>query len=246
MEVKKMQENHHRLIYKVENKYQGMRIKDILREEFSMSTRLFKNIKENGFIKLNGKEIPWHKTAWEKDIILVDMGEEKIDAAPASIPIDIVYEDDDILLINKQAGLVAHPTKGHIYDTLANGVAKHWEDLNISCKIRFVNRLDMNTSGLILIAKNKFAHQNIQSQMQENQVKKIYWAFVEGAFKEKEGIIHASIGLASPEDIKRSVLEEGRPSVTQYRIIEEYKNVSLVEVQLKTGRTHQIRVHMKH
>lgn len=241
-----MQENHHRLIYQVENKYQGMRIKDILRKEFSMSTRFFKNIKDNGYILLNGKETPWHKTAWDEDIILVDMGEEKIDAAPASIPIDIVYEDYDILLINKQPGLVAHPTKGHVYDTLANGIAKHWESLNISCKIRFVNRLDMNTSGLILIAKNKFAHQNIQNQMQEDKVRKIYWAFVEGNLKEKEGTINVPIGLASPGDIKRSVLKDGRSSITHYKAIEEYKNTSLVELQLGTGRTHQIRVHMKH
>ncbi len=246
MEVKKLQENHHKLTYRVDKKYEGMRIKDILKEEFSMSTRFFKNIKGHGYIVLNGEKTPWHKLAWEGDQILVEMGEENIDAAPAPIPIDIIYEDYDILLINKQPRLVVHPTKGHVYDTLANAVAYHWEKMGISCKIRFVNRLDMDTSGLILIAKNKFAHQNIQKQMDEKKVKKIYWAFVEGTLEKKQGIIDVPIGLASQGDLQRSILESGQVSITHYRVIEEYKNASLVELQLETGRTHQIRVHMKY
>lgn len=167
-----MQENHHRLIYQVDRKYEGMPIKEILKNEYSISTRLFKNIKKHGYILLNGKKTLWHKVAWEGDEILVEMGEEAIDAVPVGIPIDIVYENADVLLINKQPGLVVHPTKGHIDDTLANAVAYHWKNMGISCKIRFVNRLDRDTSGLILIAKNKFAHQNIQKQMNEKKSKK--------------------------------------------------------------------------
>lgn len=239
-----MEENHHRLSYKVELKYQGMRIKDILREEYLMSTRFFKNIKDNGFILLNNKKTEWYKTAWEDDIITIEMGEESIDAAPNPTPIDIVYEDDDVLLINKKPNIVVHPTKGHVYDTLANAIAYHWERKGISCKIRFVNRIDMDTSGLILIAKNKFAHQNIQGQMESNKVKKIYWAFIEGILNNKKGTINAPIGLALEGDIKRSVIKEGRTSITHYKVINEYKNASLVEIELETGRTHQIRVHM--
>ncbi|RBP40260.1 RluA family pseudouridine synthase [Garciella nitratireducens] len=241
-----MQENHHRLIYQVDRKYEGMPIKEILKNEYSISTRLFKNIKKHGYILLNGKKTLWHKVAWEGDEILVEMGEEAIDAVPVGIPIDIVYENADVLLINKQPGLVVHPTKGHIDDTLANAVAYHWKNMGISCKIRFVNRLDRDTSGLILIAKNKFAHQNIQKQMNEKKVKKVYWAFVEGVLEKKQGTIEAPIALASHQGIERSVLENGQSSITHYRVIEEYKNASLVELQLETGRTHQIRVHMKY
>lgn len=241
-----MKENHHRLFYRVEGKYEGNRIKDILREEYKLSTRLFKSIKDNGCILLNGEITPWYNTAWEGDNLLVEMGEEKIDAAPHPIPLDIIYEDFDILLINKQPGIVVHPTKGHIYDTLANGIAYHWKEKGISCKIRFINRLDMDTSGLVLIAKNKFAHQNIQRQMEENKVNKIYLTIVQGILEKKTGTIHAPIGFASEGDIKRSVIKEGRPSVTHYKVIEEYKNASLVEIKLETGRTHQIRVHMNH
>lgn len=239
-----MKNNHHRLSYNVESKYQGMRIKDILREKYSMSTRFFKNIKDNGFILLNNEKTEWYKTAWKDDIITIEMGEEGIDAAPNPTPIDIVYEDYDVLLINKKPNMVVHPTKGHIYDTLANAIAYHWESNGISCKIRFVNRIDMDTSGLILIAKNKFSHQNIQGQMETNSVKKIYWAFIEGILSEKQGTINAPIGLANKGDIRRSVLKEGRTSITHYKVINEYKNASLVEIKLETGRTHQIRVHM--
>lgn len=239
-----MEENHHRLIYKVESRYQGMGIKNILKEKYSMSTRLFKSIKDNGFLLLNNNKTEWYKTAWEDDIITIEMGEESIDAWPNPTSINIIYEDYDVLLINKRPGIVVHPTKGHVYDTLANAISYHWEEKGISCKIRFVNRIDMDTSGLILIAKNKFAHHNIQSQMKDNKVKKIYLAFIEGIPNEKQGIINASIGLASKGDIKRSVLREGRASITHYRVVNEYKDASLVEIELKTGRTHQIRVHM--
>ncbi len=241
-----MKENHHRLLYKVTREYQGMRIKDILREEFSLSTRLFKTIKDNGFILLNGERTQWFNTAKVGDLILVDMGEEQIDAAPIKIPLEIIYEDFDVLLINKSPHMVTHPTKGHIYDTLANGIAHHWMELGISCKIRFVSRLDMDTSGLILIAKNKYAHQNIQRQMDERRIKRIYWAFVEGKIREKKGTIDAPIGLATEEDIKRGVIETGKRSITHYKVIEEYSDASLVELELETGRTHQIRVHMEY
>ena len=239
-----MEENHHRLIYKVKSEYSGDTIKDILRKEYSMSSRFFKSIKNNGYILLNNKESKWYKTAWEGDIIIVEMGEEKIDAAPNPIPINIIYEDYDILLINKKPATVVHPTRGHIYDTLANAIAYHWEKLGISCKIRFANRLDMDTSGLILIGKNKFAHQNIQEQMILNKVKKIYWAFVEGIIEEKEATINAPIGRAQEGDIKRKVIDGARDSITHYKVIQEYNNASIVEIQLETGRTHQIRVHM--
>lgn len=239
-----MEENHHRLRYKVESKYQGMRIKEILREKYSMSTRFFKNIKDQGFILLNNRKTQWYKTAWEDDIITIEMGEEDIDAAPRPIPVDIVYEDHDILVVNKRANIVAHPTKGHIYDTLANAISYHWKEKGITCKIRFVNRIDMDTSGLILIAKNKFAHQNIQKQMEANKVKKIYWAFIEGTLKQKQGTVNACIGLASEGDIKRRILKEGQASITHYKLIQEYSNASWIELVLETGRTHQIRVHM--
>ena len=211
-----------------------------------MSTRFFKNIKNNGYILLNNMETKLYKTAWEDDIIMVEMGEEEIDAVPNPIPINVVYEDHDILLINKEPGIVVHPTRGHINNTLANAIAYYWSSSGISCKIRFANRLDMDTSGLILIGKNKFAQQNIQEQMIANKVKKIYWAFVEGILKEKEGTINAPIGRVQEGDIMRRVLEEGRNSITHYKVIGEYHNASMVEIQLETGRTHQIRVHMEH
>lgn len=239
-----MKENHHRLCYKVEIKFHGMTIKEILRGKYSMSTRFFKTIKDQGFILLNNKKTKWHKTAWQDDILTIEMGEEDIDAAPNPIPIDIIYEDSDVLVINKASNTVVHPTKGHIYDTLANGISYYWGQKGISCKIRFVNRLDKDTSGLILVAKNKFAHHNIQMQMKEQMVKKRYWAFTEGILNQKQGMINAPIGLASEEDIRRKILKEGQVSITHYKVIQEYRNASWIKVGLETGRTHQIRVHM--
>lgn len=165
---------------------------------------------------------------------------------PQDIPVHVVYEDADLLIVNKQPFLVVHPTKGHPSGTLANGIAKLFLDEGLDIKIRFINRLDRDTSGLMMIAKNPYAQTVISEQMIADEVVKEYTALVMGRLEKDKGTINAKIGLENEEDIERKVLENGKPCVTHYQVIERFKNASLVKIRLETGRTHQIRVHFKH
>jgi 23S rRNA pseudouridine1911/1915/1917 synthase len=163
------------------------------------------------------------------------------------IPIDVLYEDADILIINKQPYVVVHPTRGHPTGTIANGLAKYFEDKGIYDKIRFINRLDRDTSGILLIAKNGFGQQAVSNQMRANKVKKLYTTVVKGHMECESGEISTPIGRPSEDSVKRDVLPiemGGQSSLTLYRVVERLKDHDVLEVELITGRTHQIRVHL--
>ncbi len=180
------------------------------------------------------------------DIIEIKMPQEDIDGTPVSGKLSVVYEDDELLVINKPPFCVTHPTKSHQLDTLANYISYYWHDRGISAKIRFINRLDRDTSGIVAIAKNKYVHHYVQNDMNSGKVRKVYHAFVHGKLSCAEGIIDAPIGQPYEDSIHRIVMDKGKPSVTRYKVLEEYQNASLVELILETGRTHQIRVHLKY
>jgi 23S rRNA pseudouridine1911/1915/1917 synthase len=141
---------------------------------------------------------------------------------------------------------VVHPTKGHPDNTIANGLVNYINKTRQSFKIRFINRLDRDTSGLLMIAKNPFAQQELSNQMIKNVVEKKYLAVVYGIIEKDYGIIDEPIGRTEKDSIHRKVIESGQRSITHYEVVERYKNASLVRLTLETGRTHQIRVHMKH
>jgi 23S rRNA pseudouridine1911/1915/1917 synthase len=174
------------------------------------------------------------------------MPRELIDGTPVSGKVSVVYEDEELLVVNKPPFCVTHPTKSHQLDTLANYISYYWHDLGISAKIRFINRLDRDTTGIVAVAKNKYVHHYVQNQMNSGKVRKVYHAFVHGKLPRAEGIIDAAIGQPYEDSIHRIVMDDGKPSVTRYRVLEEYKDASLVELILETGRTHQIRVHLKY
>ncbi len=180
------------------------------------------------------------------DIIEIKMPREEIDGEPVAGKLSIVYEDDELLVINKPPFCVTHPTKSHQLDTLANYISYYWQDKGISAKIRFINRLDRDTTGIVAIAKNKYVHHYVQNQMNSGKVKKVYHAFVHGKLPCQEGTINAPIGQPYEDSIHRIVMDGGKTSVTRYKVLEEYQKASLVELILETGRTHQIRVHLKH
>jgi 23S rRNA pseudouridine1911/1915/1917 synthase len=161
------------------------------------------------------------------------------------IPIDIIYEDEGLLIVNKQPHMVVHPTRSHQDNTLANGVAYYFKNKGIKRKVRFVNRLDMNTSGIVIIAKNPYVHNQLAEQMKENSVEKYYYAIVEGVLR-GEGTINEPIVRLREEDIVRVVHPSGKESITHYRAEKTFNNMTLVKLKLITGRTHQVRVHMKH
>ena len=172
------------------------------------------------------------------------MPHEKRDIIASPGPLDIIYEDHEILILNKPPYCVTHPTRKNQDDTLANFISHYWRETEVQAKIRFIMRLDRDTTGLIAVAKNKYIHHFVQKQMTDQTAKKKYIAYVYGIFDEKSGVIKQAIGLKEGESIRRSVLESGQQAVTHYRVLKEFKVASLVELELETGRTHQIRVHL--
>lgn len=236
----------------------GVKIKSLLRAKYGFSTRLLNKLKVNGGVFLDGEPVKTYIEPICGQKITVDLPEETSDFTAEDIPLDIVHEDADLLIINKQPGYVVHPTKGHPNHTMANGIMKYILDSDQQFKIRFINRLDMDTTGLLIIAKNSHAQNDITKQMKENKVIKKYIAIVKGHLPD-DGRIDLPIGKAEEGRVERMVRDDGAPSVTNYKTIERYTKqgvnrnnehlehkYSLVELILETGRTHQIRVHMSH
>lgn len=221
-------------------------VKGILTEKLKFSKRLSKKLEMNDKIFLNGKAVKLNKSLFAGDELSIEFDEDEDEYDAVDIPIHIIYEDDNLLVVNKQPYIVVHPTRSHQNNTIANGVAYYYKQNDINRKVRFVNRLDMNTSGIVIIAKNPYAHNNISNQMKFNSVEKFYYAIVEGTLKNDEGIINEPILRLNPEDIIRIVHPSGKECITEYKAEKKYNNMTLVKLKLITGRTHQIRVHMKH
>ncbi len=235
-------------IHKVTTEDEGLEIKDIMRNHFDFSARLRNKIKREKLVLLNDKQTAGWITPKVGDVIRITLPDEKSHFEPQAIPLYPVFEDDDILIINKQPGLIVHPTKGHPSGTVANALMHYMEQTSQSFKIRFVNRLDMDTSGLLVIAKNAYCQNDYTRQMKENLVEKRYIAIVKGIVESDNGTIDLPIGRPDPENVRRGVMEGGSPSVTHYKVCERFpkKGYTMVELLLETGRTHQIRVHMSH
>lgn len=200
----------------------GYDIKSIIRREFHFSSRLMGKIKRNHCVYLNGQSVPGWITPKPGDTITVVMPEEKSNFPPQDIPISVVYEDEDMLVIDKQPGYIVHPTASHPEDTIANGIAKYCIDTNQSFKLRFVNRLDRDTSGLLVIGKNSHCQNQISQQMKTDKVEKIYTALVHGIIDEEEGTIDLPIGRPNEIGIKRKVMPNGAPCVTHYKVLKRF------------------------
>lgn len=240
--------------YIVTEEDKGIPVKGLIRQRFTFSSRMRTKLKYQNLVHLNGEEVAGWITPNIGDILTIDLPDEKSDFPAEDIPVYPVFEDEDILILNKQPGVTVHPTKGHPSHTLANGLMKYMADTNQSFKIRFVNRLDMDTSGLLIVAKNAHAQEEITKQMKANTTEKRYKAVVNGLVADDVFTINLPIGRPDPESIARCVMEEGGyDSVTHVKVLERYPDDShpsggytMVELRLETGRTHQIRVHMSH
>ena len=233
--------------YTVKESDSGCSIKELLFRNFGFSSRFMTKLKQNRLIFLNGENMPGWVSPNPGDIITVTTPDETSDFPPEDIPVHVVYEDNDLLVINKQPGFVVHPTKGKPCHTMANGIMKKMLDDGENYKIRFVNRLDMNTSGLLIVAKNSHAQDNLTKQMKSDHIQKKYKAIVDGVIAEDSGTIDLPLGRPDPDEVERWVLpveDGGYPSVTHFKVLERYPAHTLVELQLETGRTHQIRVHL--
>lgn len=209
--------------YTITKEDEGMTIKNLLRSKFSFSGRLLTKLKFQNLVFLNGEEVRGWITPKAGDVITIKLPEEKSDFPAEDIPIYPVYEDEDLLVINKQPGIIVHPTKGHPYHTIANGLMKYMEDTDQSFKIRFVNRLDMDTTGLLIVAKNSHAQDDVVKQMKANTTEKRYIALVAGVIEEDHFTIDLPIGRPDPEDVRRKVMEEGGyPSKTHVKVLRRF------------------------
>lgn len=201
---------------------ENLQVKDYLRKKFSFSSRLITKIKKNHGVYINGRSVPGWIVPEEGDILTVKIPAEKSNFRPCDIPISVLYEDSDLLIIDKQPGIIVHPTASHPDNTIANGVTKYINDTGQMFKLRFVNRLDRDTSGVLVIGKNSHCQDKISKQMKENLVEKKYIALVHGIIEEEEGTIDLPIGRPEDIGIKRKVMKEGLPCVTHYRVLERF------------------------
>lgn len=239
--------NQSKFEYIIKEEDRELQIKELLKRKFGFSSRLMTKLKVNDLVNLNDVRVKMYQKGEPGDRITVFLPKEKSEFEPENIPITVVYEDDDLLIINKQPGYVVHPTKGHPCHTMANGIMNYMLEQEKHYKIRFINRLDMDTSGLLAVAKNSHCQDDMSKQMGENRVVKKYIAVVRGTLSEEEGTIDLPIDREHEDHVKRAVLEHGYPSVTHYRVLERFeKGFTMVELILETGRTHQIRVHLSH
>ncbi len=204
---------------------------------------------EDGNVTVNGEPVkPKYKLAVGDKVVVQPEKPQKIDLEPENIPLDIVYEDDDVIVVNKPQGMVVHPAPGHPNHTLVNALLYHSPLSTINGEFRpgIVHRIDKDTSGLLMIAKNDLAHRSLAAQLKAKTNEREYVALVHGVIKEERGTIDAPLGRSKKDRKKQAVVEDGRHAVTHFKVLERFQHYTLVSCRLETGRTHQIRVHMKY
>lgn len=204
---------------------------------------------ENGHVTVNGQVVkPKYKLAAGDQITIKPEKPKKINLEPENIPLDIVYEDDDVIVVNKPQGMVVHPAPGHPDHTLVNALLYHSPLSTINGEFRpgIVHRIDKDTSGLLMVAKNDMAHRSLAAQLKAKTNEREYVALVHGVIKEDRGTIDAPLGRSRKDRKKQAVVADGRHAVTHFKVLKRYRHYTLVSCHLETGRTHQIRVHMKY
>lgn len=222
-------------------------INEIISSQFDLSTRLCSKLIRNKKIYKNGKIADTRYPATYNDTIIIDLNSEEdtTNIIPTKMDLQIIYEDEWLLVVNKPAGIPIHPSRLHYKDSLSNGIRYYFDLISLKKKIRPVNRLDLNTSGLVIFAKCEYIQEIFSKQMTNSIFNKEYLCIVEGILPKKEYTISLPIGRKQGSIIERCVCINGQPSVTHYKVLQEFKNYSFLQCKLQTGRTHQIRVHMQ-
>ena len=215
----------------------------------SISRSRAKNLIDDQHLKINGEPVKPKYQVKSGDKIQVDSVQPTpISLEPENMPLDIVYEDDDVIVVNKPQGMVVHPSPGHPDHTLVNALLYHSPLSTINGEFRpgIVHRIDKDTSGLLMVAKNDKAHQFLSQQLQAQKNLRKYVALVHARIKEDSGVVNAPIGRSPKDRKKQAVVSDGRSAVTHFEVLERFADYTLVACRLETGRTHQIRVHMKY
>ncbi|WP_313167315.1 RluA family pseudouridine synthase [Streptococcus parasuis] len=226
----------------------GVRLDKALSELTELSRSVANDQIKAGQVLVNGQVKKAKYTVQEGDIITYQVPEiVEIDYVAEDIPLDIVYQDEDVAVVNKPQGMVVHPSAGHTSGTLVNALLYHVKDLSgINGVLRpgIVHRIDKDTSGLLMIAKNDEAHTKLAAELKDKKSLRKYWAIVHGNLPNDRGVIEAPIGRSEKDRKKQAVTAKGKKAVTRFQVLERFDDYSLVELTLETGRTHQIRVHM--
>ena len=234
----------------VNNENANTRLDHYLANNTEFSRSKITNLIKEGKILVNGKNVKTGYLIKENDIIEINYEEEELKAEPEKMDLDIVYEDNDVIVVNKANKVVVHPACGNKSGTLVNGLLYHSKNLSsINGEFRpgIVHRIDADTTGLLMIAKNDKAHKILADQLKEKTTHRVYYALVWGVINNETGNVDAPIGR-DPKDRKKMAVtpDNSKEAITHFRVIERYKNATLIELKLETGRTHQIRVHMKY
>lgn len=215
----------------------------------SVSRSRAKNLIDDGHVRVNGEPAkPKYKVKQNDRVEIEDAQPRPISLKPENIPLDIVYEDDDVIVVNKPQGMVVHPSPGHPDHTLVNALLYHSPLSTINGEYRpgIVHRIDKDTSGLLMVAKNDAAHKFLSQQLKEQKNLRKYVALVHGRINEDSGVVNAPIGRSPKDRKKQAIVPDGRNAVTHFKVLERFSDYTLVACRLETGRTHQIRVHMKY
>lgn len=232
--------------------YIGLRLDKVLASEFKDRSREFiMRLIDDKQVFVNGKNVKNSYRVKENDEITINVPEAKnLDATPQDIPLDVVYEDDDIIVINKPRDLVVHPSNGHEDGTLVNALLAHCTNLSGINGVKrpgIVHRIDKDTTGLLVVAKNDYAHEFLAKQLEDHTLHREYIALVKGVIKEEDGKIIAPIGRDKYNRQKMAVdVKNGKPAVTHFHVLKRFNQYTLISCVLETGRTHQIRVHMNY
>jgi 23S rRNA pseudouridine1911/1915/1917 synthase len=226
-----------------------LRVDKYLNKKFEDKSRSYmQGLIEEGLVKVNGKEVKSNYKVKAGDRISVNIPEPvELDVKAEDIKLDVIYEDSDVIVVNKPQGMVVHPAVGNYSGTLVNALLSHCSDLSgINGVMRpgIVHRIDKDTSGVLVVAKNDNAHSKLSEQLKDHSMTRVYIALVEGRIKNDSGTVDAPLGRHPVDRLRYAVVKEGKRAVTHYEVIERYSNTTLVQCKLETGRTHQIRVHM--
>lgn len=224
------------------------KVLDVLKLEFNMSDRLILKLKKSMQIYLNNATTYVWTPLSIGDIVsvILDFDEDNSNIQPTKMNLDILYEDEALLIINKPSFMPVHPSNLHYLDTLCNGVKYYFDSISFNKKIRPINRLDKDTSGIVLFAKNEYIQECLIKQMKSKTFVKEYIAILDGVLNKTEGTICAPIARKENSIIEREVSKNGDVAITHFKVIKTFNNMSLVKFTLETGRTHQIRVHSKY
>lgn len=234
--------------FKIDAVATGLRLDKAVADFTELSRSLANEQIKNGQILVNGQAKKAKYAVKEGDVISYEVPElEEVEYVAEDLPLEIVYQDEDVAVVNKPQGMVVHPSAGHTSGTLVNALMYHIKDLSgINGVLRpgIVHRIDKDTSGLLMIAKNDQAHLALADELKDKKSLRKYWAIVHGNLPNDRGVIEAPIGRSEKDRKKQAVTAKGKPALTRFQVLERFGDYTLVELQLETGRTHQIRVHM--